>query len=221
MFHAPVKAARLLIADGESLLLDLLSFRLERLGYLTDSITNSRDLPAKLESADYDAILLDDMLPHVDGCDPLHWIKRQDCFRDTPVLMLVSRQAEDDVVRLLQMGADDCLLKPLNIRELTARLHRAMVRSRVRLPAVATRALRASVSMPTKLQLLDGSTVSCRVKDISRSGFMGEAKHTPPSGTEVALLLPKLGALDAEVRWSNGAQFGARFTRELDLSALQ
>ncbi|HEY7811364.1 MAG TPA: response regulator [Allosphingosinicella sp.] len=221
MFHSPVKAARLLIADREDLVLELLRFRLEQLGYLVDSVTTSQKLAQKLGDADYDAIILDDLLPQVEGSDPLQWIKQQESFRDTPVLMLVSRQSEDDIVRLLQLGADDCLPKPLNTRELTARLQRAVIRSRVKPPAVATRALRASVSMPTKLQFADGTVASCRVRDISRSGFMGEARQAIAAGSEVALLLPKLGAVDAEVRWSDGNRFGARFARQLDLSALQ
>jgi DNA-binding response OmpR family regulator len=221
MFHAPVKAARLLIADREDLLVELLTFRLEHLGYAVESVSGSQQLAQKLESADYDAIVLDDMLPQVNGSDPLHWIKQQESYRETPVLMLVSRQSEDQMVRLLQLGADDCLPKPLNIHELAARLQRALIRSRARPPAVANRALRASVSMPTKLMFCDGAAASCRVRDISRTGFMGETKHPLPPKTKLALLLPKLGALDAEVRWSDGDRFGARFLNDLDLSALQ
>jgi DNA-binding response OmpR family regulator len=220
MFHSPIKAARLLIADREDLLLELLAFRFQTLGYVVDSVSGSQQLAQKLESAEYDAIILDDMLPQVNGSDPLHWVKKQESYRETPVLMLVSRQSEDQMVRLLQLGADDCLPKPLNLRELAARLQRVLMRSRARLPAVANRALRASVSMPTKLMFGDGASASCRVRDISRTGFMGETKHPLPPSTKLALLLPKLGALDAEVRWSDGDRFGARFVKDLDLSAL-
>jgi DNA-binding response OmpR family regulator len=221
MFHAPVKAARILVADGDDLVTQLLTFRLENLGYVVEAATSTHELMERIAEAEYDAIILDDLLPQAGGVEPLQWINLQDKSGGVPVLVLASRRSETDVVRLLQMGADECFPKPINIDELALRLGRALTRSRVRLPAAAGRALRASVSMPTRLKLEDGSEIACRVRDISRTGFMAEVASPLKPGEPIRILLPKLGPVAAEVRWSRAGQLGAQFAEELDLTVLR
>ena len=78
----------------------------------------------KAESYDYDAIVLDIMLPRLDGWEVLERLRKQ---KQTPVLMLTARDAPKDRVRGLDIGADDYLVKPFDLSELLARL-RALIR---------------------------------------------------------------------------------------------
>jgi DNA-binding response OmpR family regulator len=118
----------LLVEDNPDLLANLYGF-LEPLGYLLDSAGNGFAGLALAADHDYDAIVLDVMLPGLDGmslCERL----RGDLRRDTPVLMLTARDTVDDRIRGLRAGADDYLVKPFSMAELDARLQALMRRAR-------------------------------------------------------------------------------------------
>lgn len=115
----------LIIEDNPELVANLYSF-FEPLGYVLD---DARDGATGLRLAtenDYDAILLDLMLPRLDGmtlCQKL----RQEFQNPVPILMLTARDPIDDRVQGLALGADDYLIKPFSLRELDARIQ-ALVR---------------------------------------------------------------------------------------------
>jgi two-component system OmpR family response regulator len=93
-------------------------------GYAVDASGDGEDGLYKAESTEYDAIVLDLMLPKLDGWEVLRRLRRS---RKTPVLMLTARDAIRDRVRGLDAGADDYLVKPFDLDELLARL-RALIR---------------------------------------------------------------------------------------------
>jgi two-component system OmpR family response regulator len=93
-------------------------------GYAVDGAADGDEGLFKALSADYDALLLDLMLPKVDGWELL---RRLRVSKKTPVLMLTARDAVRDKVRGLDSGADDYLVKPFDLDELLARL-RALIR---------------------------------------------------------------------------------------------
>jgi DNA-binding response OmpR family regulator len=115
----------LIIEDNPELVANLYSF-FEPLGYVLD---DARDGATGLRLAtqnDYDAILLDLMLPRLDGmtlCQKL----RQEFQNPVPIIMLTARDPVDDRVQGLALGADDYLIKPFSLRELDARIQ-ALVR---------------------------------------------------------------------------------------------
>lgn len=115
----------LIIEDNPELVANLYSF-FEPLGYLLD---DARDGATGLRLAtqnDYDAVLLDLMLPRLDGmtlCQKL----RQEFQNPVPIIMLTARDPVDDRVQGLALGADDYLIKPFSLRELDARIQ-ALVR---------------------------------------------------------------------------------------------
>lgn len=74
-----------------------------------------------------DCLVIDWMLPDGSGIDLVRWIRRQDAYRQIPVLMLTARSTESDMVTGLDSGADDYLTKPMSLRELNARV-RALLR---------------------------------------------------------------------------------------------
>ena len=115
---------RILVIEDEADLLASLAKALREEGYAIDTATDGEEGLYKAESADYDAIVLDVMLPRLDGWELLQRLRRS---KKTPVLMLTARDAARDRVRGLDTGADDYVVKPFDLDELFARL-RALIR---------------------------------------------------------------------------------------------
>ncbi len=115
---------RILIVEDEPRLLRNLAKALREAGYAVDTAEAGDEGLFKAETYDYDAIVLDVMLPVLDGWQVLERLRQQ---KRTPVLMLTARDATQDRVRGLDTGADDYLVKPFDLSELLARL-RALIR---------------------------------------------------------------------------------------------
>ena len=115
---------RILIVEDEPDLLLSIAQALREEGYAVDTAPEGEDGFYKAESYDYDAIVLDVMLPKMDGWEILKRLRK---IKKTPVLMLTARDQTRDRVRGLDTGADDYLVKPFDLDELFARL-RAIIR---------------------------------------------------------------------------------------------
>jgi len=115
---------RVLLIDDEADLVEVLQRALVEEGYACDVALDGATGLHKAESWDYDAIVLDLMLPGVDGSSLLARLRKS---KTTPVLVLTARDALDDRIRGLDLGADDYMAKPFAMPELTARV-RALVR---------------------------------------------------------------------------------------------
>jgi two-component system OmpR family response regulator len=115
---------RLLVVEDEPNLLAGLALALREEGYAVDTAADGEEGLYKAESWDYDAIVLDIMLPGLDGWEVLGRLRRS---KKTPVLMLTARDAAPDRVRGLDSGADDYVVKPFDLDELLAR-RRALIR---------------------------------------------------------------------------------------------
>ena len=115
---------RILIVEDEPDLLRSLAQALREEAYAVDSANNGEDGLFNAESYDYDAIILDVMLPKMDGWEILKRLRKT---KKTPVLMLNARDQSRDRVRGLDTGADDYVVKPFDLSELFARL-RALIR---------------------------------------------------------------------------------------------
>ncbi len=115
---------RLLVVEDEPDLLTGLLRALRKDGYAVDSAADGEEGLHKALSTDYDAIVLDVMMPVLDGWELLARLRKT---KATPVLMLTARDRSADRVRGLDTGADDYLVKPFDLPELLARL-RALIR---------------------------------------------------------------------------------------------
>ncbi len=115
---------RILIVEDEPDLLRSLAQALREEGYAVDSANNGEDGLFNAGNYDYDAIVLDIMLPRLDGWEVLKHLRKT---KKTPVLMLTARDQARDRVRGLDTGADDYVIKPFDLSELFARL-RALIR---------------------------------------------------------------------------------------------
>lgn len=115
----------ILIVDDDTELLDQLSHALERKQYRVETAVNGEQALDKIFESAYDLILLDIMLPRLDGLSVLKEIRQAGL--NIPVLMLTARSDIEDKVKGLDYGADDYLAKPFSMAELMARI-RAMLR---------------------------------------------------------------------------------------------
>jgi two-component system OmpR family response regulator len=115
---------RVLVVEDEPDLRSALTQALTEDGYAVDAAADGEDGLLKAESWDYDAVVLDLMLPRLDGWQFLGRLRRT---KKTPVLILTARDAVGDRVRGLDAGADDYLVKPFALTELRARL-RSLIR---------------------------------------------------------------------------------------------
>lgn len=115
---------RILVIEDEPRLLRNLGKAMREEGYAVDAADNGDDGLFKIKNFDYDCIVLDVMLPGVNGWDLLRHLRET---KKTPVLMLTARDSFQDRVRGLDSGADDYLIKPFDLSELLARV-RALIR---------------------------------------------------------------------------------------------
>ena len=132
---------RLLLIEDEAKLASYLRQGLSEAGFVVETASNGVDGLHMATQGHYDLIVLDGMLPGIDGLGVLAALRHS---RDTPVLMLTARGAVEDRVKGLQSGADDYLTKPFAFSELVARLHVLMRRGKT-----------GGASEPTVLRLHD------------------------------------------------------------------
>jgi two-component system, OmpR family, alkaline phosphatase synthesis response regulator PhoP len=116
---------RLLVVDDEPSILTLLSFNLERAGFEVVTATNGREALNHALEETYDLVILDVMLPEMDGLEVCREIRR--IKSQLPILMLTAKDDEFDKVLGLELGADDYMTKPFSPRELVARV-KALIR---------------------------------------------------------------------------------------------
>ena len=125
-------ARKILLVDDEPLILKGLKYSLEQDGYLTDSAMDGEEALAKFFAGEYDLILLDVMLPGLDGWGVCRAIRAES---QTPIIMLTAKSETEDKVNGLKQGADDYITKPFEMKEVLARIEAVLRRSGQRLTA--------------------------------------------------------------------------------------
>lgn len=120
------EAKKILICDDDPLLVDLLEYRLAGRGYSVTVAEDGGKALRRLQDMRPDAVLLDAMMPVVDGYEVLRKIRENPETAHVPVIMLTARKQEQDIVAALELGANDYLVKPFIPEELVARLARLL-----------------------------------------------------------------------------------------------
>ena len=110
---------KILIVDDEPLIIKGLKYSLEQDGYETDSAQDGEEALAKFAAEPFDLILLDVMLPKVDGIEVCQRIREKS---NVPIIMLTAKGEDMDKILGLEYGADDYMTKPFNILEVKARV---------------------------------------------------------------------------------------------------
>lgn len=118
---------RILVVDDEEDILELVKYNLEREGYLVDCVDTGEEAIERAVAIRPDGILLDLMLPGVDGIEVCRELRKNPDTRTIPIIMMTAKGEEADVVSGLEVGADDYVPKPFSTKVLVARL-RALLR---------------------------------------------------------------------------------------------
>lgn len=121
----------LLVVDDNQMNRDMLSRRLERQGYQVDCAENGREAIAKVAGNPFDLILLDIMMPEMNGYEALETLKQTQSSRHIPVIMISALDDLDSVVRCIELGAEDYISKPFNPTLLKARVSACLDKKRM------------------------------------------------------------------------------------------
>ena len=121
-------SARILLVDDEQSIQTLLSYPLRKDGYHVTSALDGGDALRRFEEGRFDLVILDVMLPRVDGVDVCRQLRARS---QVPIIMLTAKGSETDKVAGLEVGADDYITKPCSMREFRSRVKAALRRSRM------------------------------------------------------------------------------------------
>ncbi|WP_084421445.1 response regulator [Henriciella litoralis] len=115
---------KILVADDDRMLRALLSHKLKALGCDIVATENGKEALEVLENESIDLVILDGMMPIMDGTEALQRMRANPKTADLPVIMLTARRREEDAILALEMGATDYISKPFNPDELMIRIRR-------------------------------------------------------------------------------------------------
>lgn len=121
-------SAKILVVDDNVDNVELLTKRLRAMGYRTCEAYDGEQALARVETEDPDLVILDVMMPRIDGYEVCRRLKASDRTRVIPVLMLTAKREVPDKIRGLDIGADDYITKPFNPQELMARVRSLLAR---------------------------------------------------------------------------------------------
>jgi len=129
-------AKKVLIVDDEKDIVELIAYNLKKEGFAADSAPDGETALAKIKKGNYGLVILDLMLPGLQGIELCRILRNDPATSSLPVIMLTAKGEEVDKVVGLEMGADDYITKPFSPRELVARVNAVLRRAEER-PASA------------------------------------------------------------------------------------
>jgi two-component system phosphate regulon response regulator PhoB len=121
---------RILVVEDEEDILELVNYNLTKEGYRAECVTSGEDALRKVKERIYNLIVLDLMLPGVDGLEVCKILKNDSQTAHIPIIMLTAKSEESDIVLGLEFGADDYITKPFSPRVLIARIRAALRRKK-------------------------------------------------------------------------------------------
>lgn len=160
---------RILVAEDEKDMNRLIAKRLKKENYSVDSCYNGQEVFDYLECAEYDAIILDIMMPVMSGIEVLKKLRKQN--NQIPVLLLTARDSIEDRVSGLDAGADDYLVKPFAFEELLARI-RVMLRKPTTIKTTVYKVGDLEIHTDTHQVIRDGKEISLSSREFSLLRYM-------------------------------------------------
>jgi class 3 adenylate cyclase len=130
--NSPLPTARLLAVDDDEMNRDMLVRRLQKLGYEVGEAATGREALSKLKDGNFDLVLLDILMPDLDGFQTLEFMKADPRLRHIPAIMLTALDDVDSMVRCIEAGAEDYVPKPFNPVILRARITASLEKKRLR-----------------------------------------------------------------------------------------
>ncbi len=123
-------AKQIFIVDDEADIVELVSYNLKKEGFSVDAASDGETALAKIRKGKYDLLILDLMLPKIQGIELCRILRSDPKTAGLPIIMLTAKGEEVDRILGLEMGADDYMTKPFSPRELVARIKAVLRRSR-------------------------------------------------------------------------------------------
>ena len=163
---------RLLLAEDEKALSSALQVILKHNNYSVDAVYNGQDAYDYIVAGVYDGVILDVMMPKMDGFTVLSKIRSEGC--DVPVIMLTAKSETDDKINGLDLGADDYLAKPFEMKELLARI-RAITRRKSE--AVSTDMTYGDCTLNSLNSVLAVEVSSYRIKNTRSWSFSWQIRN--------------------------------------------
>ena len=172
-----------LVVDDEPMVREVVCAYLDRDGYATVEATTGREALTMVTEHDPSIILLDVMLPELDGYTTLSKLREQ---TDVPVIMLTARDAEVDRVLGLELGADDYIVKPFSPREVVARV-RSVLRRTVRTTTTAEPLTYGGLVIDggARTVVIDGESIDMPPMEFDLLWFLASAPNTVFSRSEL------------------------------------
>ncbi len=169
---SPAPRGHVLVVDDEPMVREVITAYLQRDGFRVTSVADGAAALRILETARPDLLVLDLMLPKVDGLSVLARLRKT---ADVPVIVLTARSEEPDRVLGLELGADDYVVKPFSPRELVARVHSVLRRTRP-MPS-AERIVHGALVIdgPSREVTVDGERVPLTAREFDLLAFLAAA----------------------------------------------
>lgn len=155
---------RLLVAEDEKHLNQTITERLIKAGYSVDNCFNGEDALYYIENTHYDGIILDVMMPKLNGFEVLRTIRGRKIL--TPVLLLTAKDSDEDIINGLDNGANDYLTKPFSFGVLCARI-RAMLRVKENVTGSTLEVADLSLDTTTRTVMRGGCVIELSSKEYS------------------------------------------------------
>lgn len=112
---------RILVAEDNKLILDTVLFKIKKDGYEVETANNGRECLEMLQRSQYDLLITDLFMPFISGLEVIASV-RNEMKSDLPILVLSAAGAEETVLKAFEMGADDYMIKPFSLSELSIRV---------------------------------------------------------------------------------------------------
>jgi DNA-binding response OmpR family regulator len=167
-----VPAARLLVVDDEPMVREVVTRYLEQDGHTVTVVGDGAAALQALSGLPFDLVVLDLMLPHVDGLSVLAELRRG---HSTPVIVLTARGEEEDRIRGLHLGADDYVVKPFSPRELVARVTSVLRRAGTPAPQGVVSFDGLQIDETAREVRCDGQTIELTRKEFDLLAFLARA----------------------------------------------
>ena len=125
------ESAHIVVVEDEPEIGELIALHLTKAGYATSHVETGEDAVSMIKRSPPDLVLLDIMLPGMDGLEVCRRIKWNDSTESIPIIMVSAKGEESDIVTGLELGADDYVVKPFGSKELIARVRNCLRRATV------------------------------------------------------------------------------------------
>jgi two-component system alkaline phosphatase synthesis response regulator PhoP len=167
-------ASRILIVEDDPDIAQLVGRYLDKAGFVTERVASGREALQAIAIKAPDLMILDLMLPHVDGLEVCRLVRANETTAGMPIIMVTARAEESERIVGLELGADDYLAKPFSPNELVARVRALLRRAARGTPAAAKALAYGSINVDTERHVVssNGHTVTLTAKEFLLLEYM-------------------------------------------------